>query len=180
MPQLNNNTNPTAQVNQLIPPKQSEIKAQTKKINQKVKNPPSSANKEEPTQADAFTNKNNQIKPVKTPSVPATADTTEKIKPINDVIKPTDSSKPKDRSLEPMLKQDFLLIHQIDYAIRKDIPEIKINIHIYDPEPDNRMVLINGERYNIGDTISESVDITDIVQEGIVVTYQDIKFLIPK
>jgi hypothetical protein len=42
------------------------------------------------------------------------------------------------------------------------------------------MVLINGERFNIGDTIEELVTIEDIVQEGVVVKFENVKFLIPK
>jgi len=172
--------------NQLVPPKQSEIKAQTKKINQQQ-------TQQEPVASSVVAKKEEMIAVKRESDQPTAIDktkesisttakagpTAEQSKP-EQVVKKPDTDKPKDRSLEPTLKQDYLLLHQIDYVIRKDIPEIKINIHIYDPIPENRMVLINGERFSIGDTIAESVNIEDIVQEGIVVTFENIRFLIPK
>ncbi len=176
-------------LNQLNPPKQSEIKAQTEQV-QKLKATSASAeikpveskpnNKEKPI--------NNRVVPssevgvVQDQILPVKQEETNQIK-TNKTLAAGDkkNTKPaKDPSLQPKLQQDYLLIHQIDFAVRKDIPEIKINIHIYDPEPDSRMVLINGERFNIGDAIEESVSIVDIVPEGIVVAYDNIQFLIPK
>lgn len=86
----------------------------------------------------------------------------------------------KDRSLEPNLKQDYLLIHQIDFEIRKNIPPIKLNIHIYDPEPENRLVMMNGIKFQVGDVIDEIVTVEEISQEGVVLSFENIKFLVPK
>lgn len=174
------NKNKNSQANQLTPPKQSEVKAQVAK--NQAANDGSNNEIEKLTEVKPERDQAGNLTEVKD----SITVTTEEKTPPNEQIKPVvvaneaEANKAKDRSLEPKLKQDYLLIHQIDYAIRKDIPEIKINIHIYDPVPENRMVLINGERFNIGNTINETVSIEDIVQEGIVVTFEDIKFLIPK
>lgn len=84
------------------------------------------------------------------------------------------------QDLEPTIKQDYLLVHQIDFEIRKNIPPIKLNIHIFDPDPENRMVILNGVKYIIGDTIEEIVVVKEINQQGVVLTFEGIKFLIPK
>ncbi|TDR20560.1 general secretion pathway protein GspB [Marinicella litoralis] len=187
--QAKNTSDQKAKVNQLVPPKQSEIKAKSKQLTQAATQPVTDSEnstaaiipikqntvlterKTKENEVDTLlpVNKGPTIKPI------TTADESETKVAIH-----SDKEGSRDQSLEPSLKQDYLLIHQIEYAIRKDIPNIKINIHIYDPEAENRMVLINGERFNIGDTIDDAVTIQDIVPEGIVVAFAGIEFLIPK
>ena len=89
-------------------------------------------------------------------------------------------AKKKRNALEPALKQDYLLIHQIDFEIRKNIPPVKLNIHIFDPVPENRMVVLNGVKYATGDLIEEIVEVEEINREGVVLNFENIKFLIPK
>ncbi len=84
------------------------------------------------------------------------------------------------KDLEPTLKQDYLLVHQIDFETRKNIPVIKLNIHIYDPDPENRMVILNGVKYATGDIIDELVTVEEINQQGVVLKFESVTFLIPK
>jgi len=84
------------------------------------------------------------------------------------------------QDLEPSMKQEYLLIHQIDFELRKNIPPVKLNVHIYDPEPENRMVILNGVKYNTGDIIEDLVSVEEINQEGVVLKFENINFLIPK
>ncbi len=169
---------------QLIPPKQSDIKAKTEQIRKEKQN---NVLKEEPIKPVKIDTA--AIKPLKQNHQDQQADN----KSDNKSVKPEQNKKAAanmtatdrvniedKKSLEPTLKQDYLLLHQIDFAIRKNIPTVKINIHIYDPEPENRMVLINGERFNIGDSIENVLTVSDIVKEGIVVSFENIEFLIPK
>ncbi|MCB1581726.1 MAG: general secretion pathway protein GspB [Marinicella sp.] len=177
--------------NQLTPPKQSDIKAKSEQI-QKEK-----LTQNAPDELKTISKNNRSTKPLKsTHEASVNADNSEltqhkpkQTKQDNDLVvkkaEPTPSSDSdsvtvKKKPLEPTLKQDYLLLHQIDFAIRKNIPPVKINIHIYDPDPENRMVLINGERYNIGDSIGDVLTVSDIVKEGIVVSYENLRFLIPK
>lgn len=84
------------------------------------------------------------------------------------------------KRLKPVLQQDYLLVHQLDFEIRKNIPPIKLNIHIYDPLPENRLIMMNGVKYQTGDVIEEIVTVEEINKEGVVLKFENIKFLIPK
>ncbi len=77
-------------------------------------------------------------------------------------------------------QQEYLLFHQLPYSIRKMLPDIKVNIHIYDPEPENRMAIINGQRFNIGDDFEGLITIKDIIPEGVLVESGTTVFLIPR
>ncbi len=169
---------PKPQTNKLTPPKPEEIKA---KSTAKSTEQPTVVPAAEPTVAQNTEKPNNdssheeQIKPITKNTRPAENKQTDTLTVID---KPT---KADDRKiLEPTLKQDYLLVHQIDFEIRKNIPPIKLTVHIYDPEPENRMILLNGAKYSVGDVIEEVITVEDIVKEGVVLSFQDNKFLIPK
>ena len=180
--------------NQLTPPKQSDIKAKSAQL--KKRQDASAASVDKGT-AEFSSPNNDEIVPIvrvnEDHKIQANSDSettasqpdmnaAETESRIASQDKPTTKEKPvKDsQSIQPKRQQDYLFLHQIDFAIRKNIPSVKVNIHIYDPLPENRMVLINGERFNIGDTIDDLVTIEDIVQEGVVVKFENVTFLIPK
>jgi CHASE3 domain sensor protein len=192
--QTNQSSEQTNANNQLTPPKQSVIKAKSAELRNKQDVPPLPDNKDNMTSSKTD---ENEIKPIvsgkNNKQAKATSDSeatdshldSKKLdsdRKIASQEEPSDKEKKakEEKALQPKRKQDYLLLHQIDFAIRKNIPTVKVNIHIYDPLPENRMVLINGERFNIGDTIEELVTIEDIVQEGVVVKFENVKFLIPK
>ncbi len=153
------------------------------------------ANKLTPPKADEVKAKSNDKKTTKTTTVvaenPAKADTPKEQTEENkqDTIKLISDNKKEEikklleedrKALEPNLKQDYLLIHQINFEIRKNIPPVKLNIHIFDPEPENRMVIMNGVKFVTGDVIEELVTVKEIVKEGVVLEFENIRFLVPK
>ncbi|MCX7552793.1 general secretion pathway protein GspB [Marinicella sp. S1101] len=77
-------------------------------------------------------------------------------------------------------QQDYLLLHQIPFQTRKNIPPLKLSIHLYDPQVENRMIFLNGTKYGIGDLIEEMVEVIDITQEGVVLKFENLEFLVPK
>ena len=81
---------------------------------------------------------------------------------------------------ETIKQQEYPFVYQLPFNIRKEIPKIKLNIHIYDQNKESRLVVVNGENYEIGDLIEETLLIHDIVPEGLVLDFNGQKFLIPK
>jgi len=77
-------------------------------------------------------------------------------------------------------KQDYIYVHQLPFSVRKILPPIKVNVHIYDPEPKNRLAIINGIRFVVGDVIEEMLLVQDITPEGIVFELNGTQFLVPK
>lgn len=77
-------------------------------------------------------------------------------------------------------KQKYLFLYQLPFAIRKDIPKIKLNIHVYDDDPKKRIAILNGVRFAVNDTIEEGVFLKDIVEEGAILEAAGQEFLIPK
>ncbi len=77
-------------------------------------------------------------------------------------------------------KQKYLYVYQLPFSIRKDIPKFKLNVHIFDENPKNRMAIINGEKFVIDDMIEEHALVKDIIPEGVVLEIEGTQFIIPK
>ncbi|WP_395377638.1 general secretion pathway protein GspB [Marinicella sp. W31] len=76
--------------------------------------------------------------------------------------------------------RDYKFVYELPFSVRKNLPEIKLNIHVFDPDPKNRMAVINGLRYAAGDLIDEIVKVQDVTQDGVVLEYEGQIFMLPK
>ena len=78
------------------------------------------------------------------------------------------------------IEQKYPYVYQLPFNLRKDIPKLKLNIHVYDKDPDNRIAIINGVRFAIEDMIDDIVLVKDIIPEGVILEFNNKVFLIPK
>lgn len=79
----------------------------------------------------------------------------------------------------PPLEQ--LPVHwQLPYNVRKELPELKLSMHVYSVTPGQRFVVLNGNRQVEGDEIGGDVHVAEIRTDGVVLTYHGQRFLIPR
>lgn len=71
------------------------------------------------------------------------------------------------------------LIWELPYAQRRDIPELKVTMHVYATEPAQRFAIINGERHVEGDDVG-SLKLGEIRADGIVFVNNGQRFLLPR
>ena len=71
------------------------------------------------------------------------------------------------------------LIWELPYAQRRDIPELKVSMHVFAAEPAQRFVIVHGERYAEGDDI-DGIKVVEIRTDGIVFDRQGVRFLYPR
>ena len=64
--------------------------------------------------------------------------------------------------------------------VRASIPEFTFTVLVYDKKPENRFVLINGERYVEGDTQQPGLVVEEIRRDGVVYSYRLYRFLVEK
>ncbi|MCF6319030.1 MAG: general secretion pathway protein GspB [Proteobacteria bacterium] len=79
-----------------------------------------------------------------------------------------------------IVEQKYQLVYQLPFSIRKDIPQLKLNIHVFDKDTENRVAIINGVRFAIDDMIDDVVLVKDIVPEGVLLEFNNRVFLVPK
>jgi hypothetical protein len=76
--------------------------------------------------------------------------------------------------------QPYRFLYQLPYAVRKNLPALTLNIHVYDQDPKHRLVVINGLDLAIGDTLEGTeVTVKDIIPEGALLSAGGEVFLLP-
>ncbi|MBI2382629.1 MAG: general secretion pathway protein GspB, partial [Gammaproteobacteria bacterium] len=62
---------------------------------------------------------------------------------------------------------------------RADFPNLNVDVHVYQRDPQRRFVLINGRRYKEGEQLAEGPLVVQIVENGIVLDYRGERVLYP-
>lgn len=65
-------------------------------------------------------------------------------------------------------------------AIRAKVPEIKFSVLVYSKNPEDRFVLINGQRHREGDSLQSGPVVKEIRREGVVFSYRLYQFLVER
>lgn len=77
-------------------------------------------------------------------------------------------------------KQEYLYVYQLPFSVRKDIPKLKLNIHVYEKEPGNRIAIINGVKFVVDEMIDDVVLVKEITRNGVLLEFNNREFLLPK
>lgn len=61
-------------------------------------------------------------------------------------------------------------------AARQPVPEIRLSLHVYDPTPANRYVLLNSTRLREGESMGNGLRLERITEGGVVLSWQGNRF----
>lgn len=86
---------------------------------------------------------------------------------------------PPATSTPPALEQ-LPVYWQLPYNVRKELPELKMSMHVYSATPAQRFVVLNGNRQVEGDELGGDVRVTEIRSDGVVLTYHGQRFIVPR
>jgi general secretion pathway protein B len=67
-----------------------------------------------------------------------------------------------------------------DFATRAGLPELKLELHMYSNRPQERVAFINSHKYREGDTLAEGPKVEQITPDGVVLSLNGSKFLLPR
>ena len=81
-------------------------------------------------------------------------------------------------SLDEEQEPGVIEMSQLPPDIKKELPEISINAHIYSNSAASRMVSINGNIIREGETVTSGLTLKKITASGIILTYKDHHFRI--
>jgi general secretion pathway protein B len=90
---------------------------------------------------------------------------------------PRDPADQSDESWSPSAAE-YVRVWELPLSIRRNLPDLRLSIHVFAVEEDQRFVLVNGERFVTGDMISSNVRLVEIRREGAVVDFRDYRFLL--
>ncbi len=85
---------------------------------------------------------------------------------------------PDETGIEPDPDRDFVERWELPVNVRRDLPELRLTMHVYSEDPDSRFVLVNAERYREGDEVAPGVQLAEIRRDGAIMDYRQHRFLI--
>ena len=65
-------------------------------------------------------------------------------------------------------------------SFQHSLPSLHLDVHSYSQNPADRFVVINMQRYQIGDTLKEGPKVINIVPQGVILEYNGQLFLLPR
>jgi general secretion pathway protein B len=72
------------------------------------------------------------------------------------------------------------LYYELPLNVRKDLPQIALNMHVYAADPKQRFVVVDGERKAEGDTIKDNLFLREIRADGLVLEFRGQRFFFPR
>lgn len=87
------------------------------------------------------------------------------------------ASQPKDSAYRPP-QPGFITYWELPQGVRDSLPDIRITVLVYAQKPEDRFVLINGQRLVEGDEVLNGVLLDEIKREGAVFRYRKYRFLV--
>jgi len=71
-------------------------------------------------------------------------------------------------------------IHDLTLAQRQGLPPLKMSMHVYHRDVTRRFVIIDGQRLNEGGVMGNETWAREIVPDGAIIEYKNIRFLLPR
>lgn len=78
----------------------------------------------------------------------------------------------------PAQLPDYVRAWELPLSVRRKLPDLALTMHVFSPRPEERFVLINGERHTAGDVIGGSVELVEIRREGAIMDFDSHRFLL--
>ncbi|NGY05469.1 general secretion pathway protein GspB [Solimonas terrae] len=71
------------------------------------------------------------------------------------------------------------VLRDMPASYREQFPVRALDVHVYDPDPAKRWVMIDARRYREGDTLASGPQIVQIIESGVIFDYQGAHVLLP-
>ena len=84
-----------------------------------------------------------------------------------------------DRAVEAPAEPPMLTYWQLPQSVRDNMSELKISVLVYAANPEDRFILMEGQRLREGDSAGGGLDLEEIRRDGAVFSYRRYTFLLP-
>lgn len=78
-----------------------------------------------------------------------------------------------------MVPAGVTALREMPARYREQFPVHTLDVHVYDPDPARRWVMIDGKRYREGATLTSGPQIAQIIEAGVVFDYRGARVLLP-
>lgn len=78
-----------------------------------------------------------------------------------------------------MVPAGVTVLREMPASYREQFPVRTLDVHVYDPDPAKRWVMVDGKRYREGNTLASGAQIEQIIEAGVVFDFQGARVLLP-
>jgi general secretion pathway protein B len=71
---------------------------------------------------------------------------------------------------------DAPLLQDMPTNFQRALPSLRVSIHVYAPDPSQRILFINNRQYRQGDRIEGDIRVEEIVPDGVILSYRGERF----
>ncbi len=75
---------------------------------------------------------------------------------------------------------DLPMYYELPFNVRKDLPALNVSMHVYAAVPEQRFVVIDGERKSEGEVVKDGLTLREIRSDGIVLDLRGQRFFYPR
>ena len=93
---------------------------------------------------------------------------------------PAAAQEPAGAPAPPGANAGVPLIYELPLGTRQTLPALKMSMHVYSADTARRVVILDGERYQEGATVSGELRIAAITPDGVVLELGGQRFLLPR
>jgi general secretion pathway protein B len=71
-------------------------------------------------------------------------------------------------------------VNEINLTGAQALPELHLDVHVYATRAAERFVYVNMRKYHEGTTLQEGPTVEHIRRDGVVLSYQGLRFILPR
>ena len=85
-----------------------------------------------------------------------------------------------DNDYQPADSEVLPTINELNFSGTQALPELHLDVHVFATKAADRFVYINMHKYHEGATLAEGPTIERIQRNGVILSYQGLRFLLPR
>lgn len=72
-----------------------------------------------------------------------------------------------------IVQQGIPFLSELPSSFRRTVPDLKINVFVYTEKPDDRFIMVNMQKYQVGQQLESGIMIKEIREDSLVVEYKN-------
>ena len=119
------------------------------------------------------------VKPVAPTASPVPARTAEKKTPIRRTDSPPAAPARSKVAVAAPAAKPFPPVSELPDNVRSGLPRLDLQLHFFTPDPERRLVRLNGLNLREGGNSGEGLSVVEITQDGVKLSYGGNRFFLP-
>jgi general secretion pathway protein B len=77
-------------------------------------------------------------------------------------------------------RRNYIDFWELPDNVRSDLPEMRLSVMVYAEQPEDRFVLLNGQRLYEGDELQPGLVVSEVRRDGVIFSFRRYRFIYPQ